>query len=123
MGIRPERPLQLIAGDDIGVFVAKAFDNPRDYWKREIELAGDELTGTQIAEHFARAIGRSVDFVQTPIEQIRRFSKDYALMIEWFNANRFEADLVRLREEHPGLESLDTWLVRAAWKKVEPIHA
>ncbi|MBN1128240.1 MAG: NmrA/HSCARG family protein [Chitinispirillaceae bacterium] len=123
LGTRPDQPLQIVAVDDIGVFAAMAFDRPGDFVGREIDLAGDELTGPQMAERMGQAIGRSVSFVQTPIEAIRGFSEDYALMVEWFNAKGYEADIKHLREEHPGLENLDTWLVRAAWKKAEAVHA
>jgi uncharacterized protein YbjT (DUF2867 family) len=123
LGLRPDKALQMIAVDDIGVFAARAFDKPGDFLGRELDLAGDELTGPQMAELMGKAIGRTVTFKQLPIELIRKFSEDYALMMEWFNARGYEADIPRLREEHPGLETLETWLVRAAWKKAEPVHA
>jgi uncharacterized protein YbjT (DUF2867 family) len=119
LGLRPDKPLQIIAVDDIGVFVAKALDKPGDFLWRELDIAGDELTGPQIADHIGKAIGKRVAYFQTPIEQIRKISSDYALMMEWFNAKGYEADIPRLREEHPGLETFDTWLVRAGWKKAE----
>ena len=121
-GLRPGKPLQMIAVDDIGVFVAKAFDMPGDFLGRELELAGDELTGPQIAEHLGKSIGKAVTYVQTPVEEIRKASEDLAIMYEWFNTGGFEADINRLREEHPGLETFDTWLVRASWKKAEQVH-
>ena len=122
MGLKPDKPLQLIAVDDIGVFAEMAFDRPGDFVAREIDLAGDELTGPQIASLFSKAIGRSITYVQTPIEAIRKFSEDYALMMEWFNNKGYEADIHTLRQEHPGLETLETWLVRAGWKKAEAVH-
>jgi len=121
-GLRPDRPLQMIAVDDIGVFVAKAFDMPGDFLGRELELAGDELTGPQIAEHLGKSIERTVTYVQTPIEEIRKINEDLAMMYEWFNTRGFDVDIPRLREEHPGLETFDTWLVRASWKKAEQVH-
>jgi uncharacterized protein YbjT (DUF2867 family) len=122
MGLRPDKPLQMIAVDDIGVFVAKAFATPGDFLGRELDLAGDELTGPQIAERLGKSIDKTVAYVQTPIEEIRKVSVDYALMVEWFNARGYEADIHRLREEHPGLETFETWLVRASWKKAAQVH-
>jgi uncharacterized protein YbjT (DUF2867 family) len=122
LGLRPDKPLQIVAVDDIGVFVARAFDRPGDFVARELDLAGDELTGPRMASLFSKAIGRSVAYVQTPIEMIRKFSEDYALMMEWFNKEGYEADIHSLRQEHPGLETLETWLVRAGWKKAEAVR-
>src|SRR5215207_1763622 len=60
IGLRPEKERQLIAVEDIAAFVALAFANPEQYLGRTIELAGDALTESQIAETFATVIGRPV---------------------------------------------------------------
>src|SRR5262245_47105712 len=48
-GLRPEKEMQIIAVEDIGVFVALAFANPKEFLGKTIELSGDELTEAQIA--------------------------------------------------------------------------
>lgn len=45
---------------------ALAFANPDKWIGRATEIAGDELTMTEIAETFGRAIGRKVEYVQVP---------------------------------------------------------
>src|SRR5688572_16988547 len=60
LGLRPEEERQLIAVEDIAVFVALAFANPEQYLGRTIELAGDALTESQLADTFAKVIGRPV---------------------------------------------------------------
>ncbi|MBA2712859.1 MAG: NmrA/HSCARG family protein, partial [Rubrobacteraceae bacterium] len=40
----PDRPFQMVAVEDIGVFAAMAFGDPETWIGREVDLAGDELT-------------------------------------------------------------------------------
>src|SRR5713226_810465 len=42
--IRGDKPYQTIASDDIGAFVALAFDRPKDFIGEALEIAGSELT-------------------------------------------------------------------------------
>src|SRR6266540_1476573 len=56
LGLRSDKEVQSIAVEDIGVFAALAFANPDKYLGKTIELAGDELTESQIAETFTKVI-------------------------------------------------------------------
>jgi hypothetical protein len=42
--------------------------------------------------------------------------------MEWFNAKGYEADIDYLRNLHPGLETLEKWLLRTEWKKAEALE-
>ena len=114
-GVAPEKPLQMIAVEDIGAFAALAFALADDHAGRAIDISGDELTGPQMASAFAKVMGRPVAYAQAPIEQYRAFSEDFALMIEWFNAEGYEADIPALRKLHPGLKSLEAWIGESGW--------
>ena len=46
----PDKPLQVIAVDDIGAFAALAFENPQEYIGLSLEIAGDELTEPQMVD-------------------------------------------------------------------------
>ena len=65
------RPYQTIATDDIGKFVALAFDRPEDFIGSEFEIAGSELNNRQAAEVFARVLGRPVKFRGLPMPVVR----------------------------------------------------
>lgn len=93
IGMQPETRLQMIAADDIGRYGALAFERHRELAGQAIDIAGDELTGPQAAAVLAAALGKPVRFVSTPIEQIRAFSEDYALMLEWFDAVGYDVDI------------------------------
>ena len=110
LGLDPAKPLQMIAVDDIGAFAALAFKKPNEYANREIDIAGDELTGPQMAGILGNVLERDIVYQQTPIEQIRAFSEDYGLMVEWFNAKGYEADIPALRKLHPALTSFEKWV-------------
>ncbi|MGW1202956.1 NmrA/HSCARG family protein [Streptomyces cyaneofuscatus] len=101
--VEPDKPMQFIASDDIGVFAADAFDRPAEFIGREIELAGDEITFPQVAEVYERITGTPSRLEATPIEE---------RMFEWFAEEGYQADIPALRELHPGLLTFEQFLAR-----------
>jgi uncharacterized protein YbjT (DUF2867 family) len=86
----------MIAVDDIGWFGARTFTDAAALNRREIDLAGDVRTMPEAAEILTEALERPITFAQTPIEQVRQFSKDMALMLEWFERVGYSADIAGL---------------------------
>jgi uncharacterized protein YbjT (DUF2867 family) len=116
----PDKPFQMVDVVDIGVFAAMAFENPETWIGREVDLAGDELTMPEIAGTFSRVIGRDVDYFQVPWEGFEeQMGEEYAVMYRWFNDHGYEADIAGLREEHPGLVSLEQYLRAHGWETAE----
>jgi len=95
----PGTKLQMIAVDDIGWFGARAFTDAGALNRREIDLAGDVRTMPEAAEILTEALGRPIAFAQTPIEQVRQYSKDMAVMLEWFDRVGYNADVTGLERE------------------------
>jgi uncharacterized protein YbjT (DUF2867 family) len=95
----PDTKLQMIAVDDIGWFGARAFTDAAVLNGREIDLAGDVRTMPESAAILTQALGRPIAFAQTPIEQVRQYSKDMALMLEWFERVGYSADIAGLERE------------------------
>lgn len=118
MGLPPETKLQMIAVDDIGAFVAMAFAHPDQFAGREVEIAGDELTMPETAEHLSRMLGRPVQYVQIPLDQLRQANPEWAEMLEWFISDGYRADLSALRQLHPGLMDFEQWLRAAGWERM-----
>src|SRR3954464_14226246 len=109
----PGTKLQMIAVDDIGWFGARAFTDAAALNRREIDLAGDVRTMREAAEILTEALGRPVAFAQTPIEQVRQYSKEMALMLEWFERVGYSADIPGLeREFGRALTKLPDWAHR-----------
>ncbi|WP_159107002.1 NmrA/HSCARG family protein [Streptomyces coelicoflavus] len=114
MWLDPATPVQLIATADIGVFAADAFEDPDAWLGRVVEIAGDCLTGPQMAAAFEAVAGVPVSYRRLPIEPLRSARPDLANMFDWFERDGYRADLGELRRGRPGLVSLETWLA-ANW--------
>ena len=103
--IEPDMPLQFIAVEDIGAFVALAFRSPGGWLGHTTEIAGDDRTFAEVAEVFATLLGRvvKVNAVKRPAEPERQ------TMAKWFEEHGYEADIDRLKTMLPTLHSLPEW--------------
>ncbi|MCQ9134363.1 NmrA/HSCARG family protein [Streptomyces hilarionis] len=110
MWLDPRIPVQLIATADIGVFAADAFDHQDAWLGKVVEIAGDSLTGPQMAAAFEAASGVPTRYQQLPIEPLRQARPDLANMFDWFERDGYRADLEELRSTRPGLVTLERWL-------------
>ena len=118
--IRGDKPYQTIAADDIGAFVALAFDRPKDFIGEALEIAGSELTNLQAAEVFSRVLGKKVTFQRLPLPMVRIvLGKEFHQMFRWFNAAGFKSDIEGLRRRYPEvhLRTLEEWLHDEGWHK------
>lgn len=112
-GLAPATRLQVISVADIGAIVASLAERRSAVFGRRIDLAGDELTGEEMAAAIADASGREIRYSAMPIEAVRQQSEDFALMFEWFNRTGYSADIAGLRSEFPDVE----WTSYRAWAK------
>lgn len=108
--MKSSRPLQLIAVDDIGAVVAQIFDRPEEFLGKALEIAGDELSMQQVVTLWSRQSGKQIAFEEQPIEQVRKNSKDLAVMFEWFNKHGYTVDIRALKIKFPFLHSFESWL-------------
>src|SRR5262245_8583233 len=118
--IRADKPYQTIATEDIGAFVALAFQRPEHFIGRELEIAGSELTNPQAAEVFSRVLGRPVKFRKMPMLLVRLvLGKEIYQMFRWFNDAGFKVDIGALRRNYPEvhLQTLEEWLRSEGWHK------
>ena len=91
--IEPQTKLQMIAVADIGKYAAKAFTDAERLKGREFDIAGDERTMPETAEIMGRALGRKLTYLQIPLEDIRKNSDDFAIMLDWFNKVGYDVDI------------------------------
>ena len=110
----------MIAVEDIAVFAAMAFADPKTFVGRTLELAGDALTESQIAETFAKVIGRPV---KLGVGSGRRRGSDEEMkaMFNFFNGEGYDADIPALRKIHPALLTLEQYLRKNGWENAKPI--
>jgi uncharacterized protein YbjT (DUF2867 family) len=118
--IRADKPYQTIATDDIGAFVALAFERPKDFIGLELEIAGSELTNLEAAQVFSRIMGKPVKFRRLPLPIVRLvLGKEFYLMFRWFNEEGYKADIAGLRRRYPEvhLHTLEEWLREEGWNR------
>jgi uncharacterized protein YbjT (DUF2867 family) len=116
----PDKPLQQVAVEDIGAFAAIAFENPDRWIGREVDLAGDEQSMSEIADTFSRVIGREVTYYQVPWDQFEeQVGEEVTLNSRWMNDVGYEADIAALRQEYPELTSFERYLRSHGWEGAE----
>ena len=109
--LNPDTRLQMIAVDDIGAFVAMAFEHPGQWEGRAVDIAGDELSMTAIAGAFSRSLGREVRYQQVPWDAFeQRAGHEITVMYRWFESVGYHVDIGAVRQELPSLTSFDRWL-------------
>lgn len=118
MGLAPDKTIQVIAVDDIGAVTATVFANPAEYIGKTIELAGDELTESQIAATLTRVVGRPVNLLPAQMPDGQQPSEEQVAMYRFFTGEAYSADIAAVRKIYPGLQSLETWLNATGWKNM-----
>ena len=111
---------QTIATDDIGAFVALAFERPSEFIGKALEIAGSELTNVEAAKVFSRVLGKPVKFQRIPLPVVRLLlGKEFHAMFRWFNEAGYQADIPGLRRAYPEihLHTLEEWLRMEGWHK------
>ncbi len=99
IALKPDTVLQMIAVKDIGRYGLLAFEKHAELNKREIDIAGDRHAMPEAATILGKALGRKVSFVPAPIEEVRKSSEDYAIMLEWFDRIGYDVDIPKLSRE------------------------
>ncbi|MCA8910428.1 MAG: NmrA family NAD(P)-binding protein, partial [Planctomycetes bacterium] len=111
--LKPETKLQMVAVDDIGRVGAQAFIDAEKLNRCEIEIAGDAVTMSEAAKTVGEAMGKNLEFMQIPIDEIRKNSEDFALMLEWFDNVGYGADIPKLDAEFGHMQRLNEWAANA----------
>ncbi|MDE1173780.1 MAG: NmrA/HSCARG family protein [Parvibaculaceae bacterium] len=106
------KPLQMIAVEDIGKWVAHAFANPGAFIGRADEIAGDELTRSEIAAAFKRHGWSPGLPFPLPGWILRSLPADVRKMFGWFGTDGYRADMPALRNGQPKLTGFDQWLAQ-----------
>jgi uncharacterized protein YbjT (DUF2867 family) len=113
----PNKPLQWISIDDIGLFGAKVFQNPQDWNTRAESLAGDELTFEELSGCFERATGSPAPATFGILGTALKWAVgEMKIMIEWFASDGYGADIAKLKSEEKDLCDMERWLKeRSGW--------
>ncbi|PYH75696.1 NAD(P)-binding protein [Aspergillus uvarum CBS 121591] len=105
-----ERPMQWVAVSDIGVFAAKAFENPEAWNHKAIGLAGDQATFDQIDAAFHKVTGRRMETTFGLFGKALRYGvPEVRKMMNWMQEEGYKADINTLREVHPELKDWEAF--------------
>ncbi len=106
----PGIPLQMIAAQDVGAVAAAAVLDPDRVAGGSIEIAGDELTGEQIAAAYQHRYDVPARYDPLPIEVLGG-DADQRAMFEWFaHPPTFQADFAATRALAPRTKTFAQWL-------------
>lgn len=117
-----DRRLSGIAAEDIGRCAHGVFRRGGDFIGRTVGIAGEHLTGAEMAAALSRALGEKVNHVDVSFEAYRGFgfpgAEDLGNMFQFkhdFNAEFCGARSVESsRELNPELQSFAAWLAKNA---------
>lgn len=111
-----------IASEDIGKCAYGVFKKGREYVGKTVGLAGEQLTGAQMATALSKALGNEVRYNGVTPEVFRSFgfpgAEDLGNMFQ-FQAE-FETEFLALRDPalsrslNPELQTFDQWLAKNA---------
>jgi uncharacterized protein YbjT (DUF2867 family) len=115
-----EKKLPAIAAEDIGKAAYALFKRGKEFIGRTVGIAGEHLTGQQMATALSRAIGQEVGYASVPPEVYRGFgfpgADDLGNMFQFkrdFNEYYCGArDLNFARTLVPDLQTFEQWLGR-----------
>ena len=115
-----DKKLPGIAVEDIGKCAYGIFQRGRDYIGKTIGIAGEHLTGKEMAAALTRALGQEVRYNDVPPEVYRSFgfpgAEDLGNMFQFkrdFNERYCGArDLAEAQVLNPSLQTFEAWLAR-----------
>ncbi len=109
-----------IAAEDIGRCAHGIFKRGQEFIRKTVGIAGEHLTGRQMAESLSRFFGREVRYQDVPLNVYRSLdfpgAEDLGNMFQFFQ--EFEhvfcgsRDPEIARKLNPSLKTFDTWLIQ-----------
>ena len=113
-----DKKLAGIAAEDIGKCALGIFKNGTKYIGKTVGIAGDHLTGNEMAEKLSKALGKNIIYNEVTPEVYRNFgfpgADDVGNMFQFYRD--FDKDGLELRnlevsrELNPALQNFDMWL-------------
>ncbi|WP_269605695.1 NmrA/HSCARG family protein [Prochlorococcus marinus] len=108
---------QTIAVEDIGKWVRGVLSKPEKYKNQSINIAGEELTGLEMAMTLQRIVsseGIQTNYLMIPRAAIKLLEYDIGVMADWIERSGYGADMVKLKMIQKELDivptSLRDWL-------------
>lgn len=111
----PDRKLQMLAADDIGFFACMAFEDPREWAGKALDIAGAEMTMPQVAQILSEALDKEVAYEEIDLPSLAATNPGLLPMFRWLTEKGFKVDIPALRNRFPALKTFGEW-VQTHWK-------
>ena len=113
--------LQQISVNDIAQFVAEVVNGREKYFSQRINIAGDELTGQEVAEKLTTITGKKFTYEGFSPDFLKESMPDIALMYEWFDKVGYSANVLQLKKDFPkvSLTSFESYAQNQDWHFLE----
>ncbi len=115
--VHPDKKWQTIAVEDVGIWANAVLKQPEKFIGQAINLAGEELTGNQMAktlESLKFSNQKKVTYSKLPRFLIRMIEHDIAIMASWIERSGYGANVTYLKklakEIDISMTSFSTWL-------------
>lgn len=108
-----DTPIKLNSGEETAKFARAAFENPERFSGKDINIASDELSMSQIAETLSRILGKQVVYESLSREAAvqRGLLPGTAYSMEWMNeVPGFGFDIEETRQYGVPLKSFAEWV-------------
>lgn len=104
------KPLQMIAVEDIGKWVAHMFRHPAEYIGKAVEIAGDEVTFNKMITAYQHVYGKTPRSIKLPSGM---FSQgDLGKMFTWISKYGYQADIAANRRAIPDLLTYEQFIAK-----------
>lgn len=119
-----DKRLSGIAAEDIGKVAYGIFKSGSEYIGKTVSIAGEHLTGAQMAASLSKALGEEVRFQEISPDAYRKLgfpgAEDLGNMFQYYRDFEREftgaRDLQVARKLAPSLQTFDQWLAKNASK-------
>ena len=112
--LKPDTPIKWTCGDNTSQFARAAFESPEKFNKKDINVAGDELSMSQAAQTLSRVLGKNVVYEAFSHEEAMRrgLMEGTVCGQEWMEAVTpgFGFDINETRQYGVPLTNLETWV-------------
>lgn len=106
-----DKPFPLIALEDIGWFTAYLFANQGRFQGKTLKIAGESLTGAEIAQKFAEATNQPAEYQDVEGIGVKEIDKQFEFIRDYGLVRNYDY----LRGMHPGLKTFGQWLIETGW--------
>ena len=97
--VKLDTKIDFICALDQGKFVADAFENIEKYDKKEIDLASQSLTLTEVADIIFKCLNKKIKIISTDAKELNRkgFHKAITDSFEWDNLEGYKVDIEKVK--------------------------